>query len=932
MLNKIKKITAIFVLSLISFLIINIIFMFLFYLYGINLIVKSDFFANKLQNIVKTNLDMDLIIQNPDLKTSLKSEIDFKIDNLSLKKNNETLVELQDFDTSINFKNILNKQLKLNKLNAKTLIIKADKLFDAMPNNSSNSNTDFFWKVDFFNADIKLDFLELSYYQKNKSLLDLYMRDIFIQYDNEYKNLGFNMLTTISKNNKTYAEIVASTLDEIRLYDDHLKINNLNVLVNNSKLKLNSKIDLKHSKLNAISEIFYLEDIFKLINSDFILPDGSEMLKPLKNPKGNVDFNITLKDWDWLSMDISTGDLSGYININHTKAELKDLTNIPLIIQKGKILINKNKITFKDLTGFYGKNKNNNIKIQGTIKDYYKTFDSDIIIDTLITNEFFKSYLSPLINNTVLKIDEPTKTRIIYKAKNNIMDIIWLAKIPKGIHFGIDDVKSDIIKYDRAFKGEFHIEGDKLDAKNINYYIAPDIKRGVKLTPIFILSAKMNLNGKISQAGFSFGREMPSEILNAFLRQEIFKKGTIKGNIDVKFKNNIPYLIADMELKNTFIPSQRLYIKDGALKTNDEYIIIDAQGGFKRAKYKLSGLIKNRLEAPYIVKNLKLDIDKIDIQRFLASVNNQENNNQTKENCNGATDEIIDDNYMFDTNLIRIENSNFTVKEGNYKELTFGNVEAKMILDEKGILKLQSNRFDIAQGRSSLKVECDLKNLKYYIRLGIKEVDSNLMAKVLLNLDKEISGKASGLIELNSDKTLKLNGDIKFMVENGTIGKIGLVEYVLKIASLFRNPLVMINPAIIADIVSVPEGKFDKITGTLLIKDNVVRNINIKSYSKTLSALIRGRFDLERHDASLRIYTRFSNNKNSIFGFLRKVSLNTLANKVKMNSRNDANYYEAELKELPQIEAKENQTQVFLTQVEGDLENNNFISSLKKIK
>ena len=287
---------------------------------------------------------------------------------------------------------------------------------------------------------------------------------------------------------------------------------------------------------------------------------------------------------------------------------------------------------------------------------------------------------------------------------------------------------------------------------------------------------------------------------------------------------------------------------------------------------------------------------------------------------------------MFDTSFIRIEDGDFILHKGNYKEINFGNIEANLTLDEKGVLKIKSNRFDIADGISSLFVNCDLKNLKYYIKLGAKDINSDLMAKVLFNLHKEISGKASGIIELYGDESLKLNGDIKFIIKDGTIGKIGLVEYVLKIASVFRNPVAMLSPGAIMDIVSIPEGNFEKITGELAIRNNVVNKINIKSYSKTLSALIRGRFDMERHDTSLRIYTRFSSDKKSMFGFLRNISLSALANKVQLNTRNDANYYKSELDELPEINVPNEKTQVFLTQVEGDVEHNNFLSSLKKIK
>ena len=89
---------------------------------------------------------------------------------------------------------------------------------------------------------------------------------------------------------------------------------------------------------------------------------------------------------------------------------------------------------------------------------------------------------------------------------------------------------------------------------------------------------------------------------------------------------------------------------------------------------------------------------------------------------------------------------------------------------------------------------------------------------------------------------------------------------------------------------------------------------------------------MELHDTSLRIYTRFSSDKKTMFSFLRNMSLSELANKVQLNSRNDANYYQSELEELPEINVPNEKTQVFLTQVEGDVEHNNFLSSLKKIK
>ena len=51
-----------------------------------------------------------------------------------------------------------------------------------------------------------------------------------------------------------------------------------------------------------------------------------------------------------------------------------------------------------------------------------------------------------------------------------------------------------------------------------------------------------------------------------------------------------------------------------------------------------------------------------------------------------------------------------------------------------------------------------------------------------------------------------------------------------------------------------------------------------------------------------------------------------------MKSANDVNYYASELVDLPQIDVDEAKTQIFLTQVEGDIEHFNFLSRLKKSK
>ena len=903
------------ILSLFSIASLLLIISILAYLFILPVFITTQTFSKLAMNVSKNVLKMDLIIQNPELKTSIKPQIGFSVEKFLLKKEDKKLVELNEFATSLEFNRILKNEIKINSLKAKDITLNIDDLLNELKIEQNNNSESSDFKVRFLNSDILIEKIHLRYLL-NKSLLGVQINNLQLK----DKKISIELNGNVSKQNINYFNFGLNSKNEIQMYNDKIIANDLDISLNNSKMKVNSNISYDGINIDARSDKFLVADIFNIINSDFIIPNGSDLIKPLVSPKGSLAFNINMKN----------NKLNGVINLKNASASLKDLSNLPLNVSGGEIKLSPEKIHFNNLIGYYGKNKNNTLKINGDIKDYYKTFDSDILIESFITNEFFKDYLAALINNTALYVSKPSRTKIIYKSKNNIMDLIWFAQIDKGVDFGVTTEKSALSDYDRAVLGEFQIKDNKLNIKNINYYIASEIVRGVKLKPIIQVDGLMDLSGKLDKIGFSFTRAMPCEFLNIFVGQKLFKKGTIQGRMHVVFKNNIPYLDADMQIEKTFIPSQRLMIKNAAIKADEKIINLSVNGRFKKASYDFIGKVKNGLKPPFIIKNMQLDLDNLDVERFLASVNNQNQNIQKEVEI--SDDEVIDDDFIFDTNLLRIEDCDFRLKNGKYKDLTFGNIDANLTLDDKGLLKIKSNRFDIADGISSLKVDCDLKKLIYNLKLGIKDVDSNLMAKTLLNLDKEITGKASGLIELNSDKSLMMNGEIKFLVNNGTIGKIGLVEYLLKIASVFRNPIVMISPATIMDIVSIPEGKFDKIAGTLKIKNNVVYNIDIKSYSKSLSALIRGVFDMNKHDASLRIYTRFSNDKKTMFGFLRSFSLNALANKVQMNSRNDANYYESELKDLPQIEVEENKTQVFLTQIEGDVEHFNFLSSLKKIK
>jgi len=901
---------------------------FVLYLNIIPSIAQSPKTSAYISKALKKQLGIDVKIEDVKLKTSLSPKINFSIGDLSVKKEDEKLVKLENFDSEISFSNIFKKQIDVKKLGADLILVDVASLMKiAETQEGKKSTTASDWDIDLFDANlyVKKTFIK---YNPNREIAILFSgQNLEIKKDDERRYLHFDISTELKKNNKT---IVLKAQDKNRIYTENKKliVDNFDFKINNSTILINAEAGKnKKYKFEASSKNFNIKDVIDLVESDLIISNGSALLTGIENIKGSFDSNLTIEN----------GNIDGEVKLNKFSCILQPLNNLPLTANKGFAKINNKDIILSDFEGYYGKRTDNPIKMQGGIYDYFSTAKTNIIADTVFSNEFAKDYLSPLIGFPLTVSGNSGKGRLIFDVLGNNIDMQVLFKLAKGEDILIDGMSLSPVNYDRAAKAVMHIKGDNVNIETINYYIAETLDKNSKVKPILTLNGNVSMLGEIRDIGFDIPNPLPSEFLNLFMQGRVFRKGTIAGNLHYINNGKIPKLDGNMKMSSVRIPAQRLFIKEGTLTTTESSINLAANGKYRRTAYDLSGDIKNSMLFPIIVNSIKLNIDELDIERIMQSFTRQAEFEKAKAKENFVSENNINEDdenaeAVFMPGMIAIKECLLSVQKGSYKDVAFSNVLANLTLSEDGLLNVNSNKFEIAEGHSSAKVECDLMKHLYRIRLGIKDVNSDIMAGSLLALKREITGKASGLIDINTDDSLKLNGIIKFEVKDGTIQKVGLIEYVLKFASLFRNPLAMISPSTFSDFVNIPEGNFEKITGDLSIKDNVINNIQIKSYSPQLSAYVVGMFDLENRDAILRIYTKMSNKKKGVAGVLRNISLNSLANKVSIGGRNDSIYYAAELAKIPEIDAEEKDCQIFLTKVDGDVEHNNFISSLKRIK
>lgn len=908
---------------------------FVIYLKVLPYAVSNEHVINFVEKSLNKYAGLKLDIKQPVLKTELSPVISFRVDELILQnKNSVLLLSVDNFDTTISFKEVFDKNIIIKKLGADYIFADINNLMALAPKQQEKKEQQKSeWNLDFFDSLLYVKKSLFLYKVEPNTYVSLKADDIEIDNSKkDFRYVHFNLTSDIRKLGKNLHINIADR-NSVFIKNKALYIKKCMLTVNNSKIYFNGyAARKKNSYLEIFTDKILVSDVLELIDSNIIENNLNEPLAFFKDLKGDFNFNIKL----------TKKDLNGVVNLNRISCKLIPVDNIPVMLEKGKIVMTKNDIVIKDFVGYYNNKKENAIEMEGTVKDYLKSIDTNLITRAVVTNDFAKNHFSNMVGIPITLIGGSTKTRLDIKAINNKIDLVWLFGLKPGQDILIDGASLTPAKFRRMLKADMHYEGTLFNIKSIDYYIAPENmpnEKKKKIQPVVKIAGNIDLSNPIPNVmnlGFEIPKPLPSEFLNVLIGQKMFKNGKIAGNMEYINKGKYPSLKGRLTMDDVRIPSQRIYLKHGEMNTDNGLLNLAADGRYRRSQYDFDGSLINEIKFPIVVKNVNLTIDDVDVERFIASANNQKSESITSEKFDvapsGEAKDDDDNTPTFDIGNFIVENCVLHILKGSYKDIKFSDVKATLSLDKNSIFNMYSNRFEIAEGHSSAKVNCDLKKHKYNIVLGIKDVNSDLMATTLLALPREITGKASGIIDLNTDDSLKLNGSIKFMVKNGTIQKVGLVEYILKFAALFRNPLVMISPSTFSDLVNIPEGNFDLINGDLQIANNVIEKMMIKSSAPQLSSFIIGRYDLETRDATLRIYTKFSNRNKGVAGFLRNISLNSLANRIPLSSRNDSNYYAAEISQLPPIDADEKDCQIFLTKVDGDVEHNNFISSLKKIK
>ena len=190
---------------------------------------------NFVERTLKDTMGLELNIKNPVLKTSLSPDIEFKVDELSLFNKGANLLQVDNFDTAISFKEVFNKNIIVKKLGADYIFADINKLSTlAQGEQSEPQKLD--WNFDFYDSILYVKKSLFLYKVEPSTYVSLKADDISI--DNTQKALRYVHFNITSDIKKGSDKVHFNIADQNTVYikDKALWVDKCYLVFNKSKI------------------------------------------------------------------------------------------------------------------------------------------------------------------------------------------------------------------------------------------------------------------------------------------------------------------------------------------------------------------------------------------------------------------------------------------------------------------------------------------------------------------------------------------------------------------------------------------------------------------------------------------------------------------------------------------------------------------------
>ena len=834
-------------------------------------IINSKATINKLQSLILEKTGIETNISGLKLKITPKLLVTLNVNSIYAKNNNVSVVDIKSL--VINY-GLLQKRLTL--VSANNIFIDGNYLKQFKKERKKKNKNKF----------------------EPNNIPEIHIQKFVFKSD----KVSVNAENIDSKNNfiNLKAEINSPLLKEtlklgnsgsFQIIENKLKANTFKITLGNSHLFLDGILidENKYPNLNINGEKLPVSEIMPiLLHLQKSQDHSKKFIENFKNFKGTVDVNLKFnKDGFW-----------GTCIANNISANAVWF-DIPLFFKEAVFNFRGQKID-SIAEGILGKEKViHTLNITDLLNPKKK-----LVVGTMKTTLTKKFDFVP--NLTVLN---SVNINLVYKIKDKKPDVYYDIDIPaksdlvyNSFYLGLREHKRKI--YANTFKdnNDLYLKGYKyyyLDSKKENVILSGDglfIKNIDKINPDKFIPQYLTIRTN----GYA-----PTSVIGAF--GDKVRGGEFKGDLKYDFKHN--QVLGTFDIIKARHKAFR--IENAHVVSQNGIFNITSDGLFKGEKYSAVLNLKNNIYGETLIYDMKLFLDKLilkttqDTQKRHKRINPNEFSKKVKDiditinNWEILINEIKRDKFVLQ-NVKLLGSMKNNIFDFKMQELNF----AEGTINAKGI-------YDFAKNTSKMVFEA-------------KNINSNKVAEMTLNLKDQIDGIASAKVNLDAKDMFRfLDAHCEFEVKEGFLPKLGDTEFMMKNSKYKLSEITNFD-------LSQKDLMKDDIKGSFDVHNTELKNINITTWHELSAMYLEGNYEMEKQLADLQLFWKYSKDAPKgirIFGIPLSLIL-----KVVFRPEHSKDMYYAKFSKVPNINTSEKNTTYYRIRLNGDINNNKVDLTLKEIK
>ena len=879
---------------------------------------NGSFFINSQKHIsydvvVNPNLEYESLSTNMDIVEFVNQikDLDFHSDiiaDLKLYKNQEKAIQASGF---INIDNV--SVLDKTKKNPKSFIYLT--LWGDKASVLSNIYTSVNKKV----------YIEGMVNNSKKPVLDLKVKTDEISIEDLYKKMqiftDFSYLKNIKSVNGTLNAnfSIKGDLNKIKS-NGFMKITNASVKSNGVQIEnINSDIDFSNNTINVVNAVGYVN------NAPIIA-------------KGSIDKNINIEllmnkvELKYLcptAFGVKGGVASLIAKISGT------LNNV---VHKENLLIENLKIENKKFDLSMGSfkidtNKNNAAQI------------NNIVCKTPDTAQIKVPSLKLIIDSDSIKIPETNvympNSKLVAKSEilnYNNNDINFFATLNGFIN------SKDLAKFESTstrYPVKVAVNGnnlfqninaqilfektDILDEPTVLNFVSKIEKNTLKIDDLSLLAfcgkfsddLKSNLKGnkKISITGSIEDLKQPEmKNVRIFIPQQlnIHVYDTIaqlKGDLFVNGKFSKPEVVGQLSIPNLFNQSMQLALSNCTLDFNKNNMVLNApQVKLGDSSMGINALVSTDLSNSLIVKNINIKSKYLNTDTVL----------------------MYKDSPLVKLYPVKILDGKF------YSEKLLANVYGSPVYlsaltsDFKlnnDVISMKNLSSEIFNGKLSGSLNYNLKDEHFKTTFMARGVSVEPIFSIISTRKDNISGTLDFDTDITGELTSKqsLNGNIKFIVNNGRMSSLGKLEHLLYAQNVVADNMLRTSLNVVTKAITLKDtGLFKYLRGDVDLENGIANIKMLQSQGPLMALFIKGQYNPINDYAKLTVLGRLSDEVISGLGAFGDFSFNKL---MVMLTGEDSknNILPEDFEKIPQLPMKN--TKEFRSIIKGNIDKTSSVVS-----